>query len=501
MDNLRLINFGALGERLERLRPNIPGFYGILRLQSRQTRTVALTKRKPNHAEGRTEEGMGLQLFSADGASVFASIDDISADALEAIIEEALTLLQAHPPVTNALTADFSQIEPLIATRYMTGSNLLRDYSAGAQLGLLRDAHERLYALETPETRSMASSLTAVDDEWRIFRSDGTDVHFNTWRASFAHRITLSDGTHTVTVRESECGQGAAIILDPERFEHITARVKRKLAMGLGTLRGQALPAGQYNIILDAGMAKGLAHEAFGHSCESDRVLEGSALTRDGHYLKDEQVAPETVSIVDFAMDGDWADQPYSANGLPRQTVAIVKHGKLTAALADIFSGPESGLTPTGAERVERYDCVPLPRMSNIRLELADALSWDRRYGEVEAEELYDYLLEQGLIQHDEIWVFLEGYRGGQVNSVSGDYVFHCTAIHKFEAGQVTVHPPAIFSGQVLKTLAGIRGAVGPLEIMRQGMCGKDGQRVPSSGGGHLFTLFNAGDGIMIGGQ
>jgi TldD protein len=273
------------------------------------------------------------------------------------------------------------------------------------------------------------------------------------------------------------------------------------MKMGLGTLQGEPLKAGHYNIILDAGMAKGLAHEAFGHACESDRVIEGSALTRDRRYLVGEKVAAPGVSIVDFPMDGDWADQPFSSNGFVRKTVDIVKDGILTSALADIFSGPPMGITPTGSERLERFDHIPLPRMSNTRLEVADAVPWEREYGLVEAEELYDFLLERRLVDASETWLFLEGYRGGQVNSVTGDYVFNCSAIHRLEKGRVTTHPPAVFSGQVLETLASLRAAVGPLELQRMGMCGKDGQSVPSSGGGHLFTLFNACNGVTIGGN
>lgn len=271
--------------------------------------------------------------------------------------------------------------------------------------------------------------------------------------------------------------------------------------MGLATLRGETLPVGHYNVILDAGMAKGLAHEAFGHACESDLALDGSALTREGRYRVGEEVAPRGVNIVDFPMPGDWADQPFSANGFVRQSVAIVEDGRLQRSLADIFSGPAIGLAPTGSERVERYDCIPIPRMSNIRLEVANALPWDREYGQVEADELFRFLIDRELIDAEETWLYLEGFRGGQVNTMSGDYVFNCTAIHKLEGGRVTTHPPAIFSGQILKTLASIRSAVGPFELMRQGMCGKDSQRVPSSGGGHLFTLFNACEGVTIGGR
>lgn len=496
---LRLLTMAAAGERIHNWKPEIPGFYAILRAQSRISRGATLTSHIATNVESRREEGIGLQLFAHGGRTVFVSSDSLEDSDLDNLMEQGLRLLQAHPEVPNALTANFALYPKAIDTRFMTGANAAAR-SPHEMLELVRDIHEELNVLTDANVRSTASTFTAVDDEWRIFRSDGTDIHFNTWRTSFVHRLTLTDGGASTSVRESVCGKDASFIQLPQARAQLMDRVRRRKALGLAVLRGTPLAAGHYNIILESGMAKGLAHEAFGHACESDQVLEGSALTANKKYLVGEQLAPEGVSIVDFPMEGDWADQPFSANGFRRQTVPIVENGQLKQALTDVFSGPALGLPLTGAERVERYDCVPLPRMTNIRLELANAVPWDKEFGMVGADELYEFLLEQQLVERDETWLYLEGYRGGQVNTITGDYVFNCTAIHRFEHGEVSTHPPAIFSGQVLKTLAAVRAAVGPLELMCQGMCGKDGQRVPSSGGGHLFTLFNASEGITIGG-
>lgn len=495
----RLEQFQEAGAIIRSWNPEIEGFYAILRLQSRIVKTVGWTAHVPASADVRLEEGMGLQLFASHGRSSFVSADSLDLTLLEGLFKQGCSLLAAHPPVERPLDADFAGLEPLKARRIASGRNAA-SLSVPVLMELTRTLHERLYRLETPETRSMGTSFVAADDEWRIFRTDGTDVHFNVLRTSFAQRVTLSQEGDSSVVRESDCGQDDRLITDPERLVEYEERVRRKIGMGLSVLRGKPIPAGHYNIILDAGMAKGLAHEAFGHACESDQVLEGSALTRDRMYLLGEVLAPEGVSIVDGPLEGDWADQPFSANGFVRQEVAIVQKGRLAHALADVFSGPAAGLAATGAERAARYDSVPLPRMTNIRLEVADAIPWDKRYGLVEPQELYQFLLDRNVIQQEEAWLYLEGYRGGQVNTMTGDYVFNCTAIHKLEGGAVTTHPPAVFSGQILQTLAAVRTAVGPLELMRQGMCGKDGQRVPSSGGGHLFTLFNATEGITIGG-
>jgi len=209
----------------------------------------------------------------------------------------------------------------------------------------------------------------------------------------------------------------------------------------------------------------------------------------------------EAISIIDSPVPFDWADQPFSANGFPRKPVTIVESGILQDALADIATGPIIGAEPTGAERVQSYNSVPLPRMSNIRLHIADAIPWERAYGEVTPEELYDFLLTKRLVMPHEEWCYLIGYRGGQVNVISGDFVFNCTAIYRFKEGNITLHQPAIFSGKMLEVLAAIRTGVGAMDIHRLGSCRKQGQSVPSSGGGPLFTLIEAHPHVRLGGQ
>ena len=104
-------------------------------------------------------------------------------------------------------------------------------------------------------------------------------------------------------------------------------------------------------------------------------------------------------------------------------------------------------------------------------------------------------------MQQGEQVLYLVGYTGGQVNPKLGDYVFNCQAIYRLDDQGSELCQPAIFSGKVLETLGSIRAGIGPLKIDHAGTCGKMGQGVPSSGGGHLFTVIDAHPAIHIGGR
>jgi TldD protein len=97
--------------------------------------------------------------------------------------------------------------------------------------------------------------------------------------------------------------------------------------------------------------------------------------------------------------------------------------------------------------------------------------------------------------------VFLSGYAGGQVNTASGDFVFHCKAIYDLSPDRVRLHRPAIFSGSMFGALESVREGFGPLRLDAIGHCGKWGQSVPSSGGSHYFLVLEPHPTVRLGGR
>jgi len=251
--------------------------------------------------------------------------------------------------------------------------------------------------------------------------------------------------------------------------------------------------------VIDYALAKGLAHEAFGHAAECDG-METSILGLNGKFRKGHRVASDIVNIVDGPVEGDYAYQPISANGIFRATVDIVCRGELCCGLADIFSAERAGVPVTGAGRAESFRHVPVPRMTNIRITVENPLPIHKGFEDVEPEDVRDVLARAGLLLDDEPVLYLSGYKGGQVNPAKGDFVFNCSAIYELTHDDIRICQPAIFSGKVLSALGSIIAGIGEPMIDAMGTCGKSGQSVPSSGGGNMFLVIDGNDEIMIGG-
>lgn len=472
--------------------------FAILRLQLQESLALKMVQGNSAGVSHTITEGMGLQLYTKDGRSSFISTDKLSVAALEQGFSTALTLMESVRGPHELSFASLFSASPTTGSRLLnrawnprtTPANTIRDSILGMHLDL---------SSRDPSNRSV-TSFSAVDDEWRIFSTDGTDVHFSTPRSLLRHNSSRWASGKCFTLGVTLVGSDLGLIFDEKPKNTFKKRVKVQLELLQELVEAPPVPCGSYPLLIDAHLTGGLVHEAFGHAAESDTVHRGSVLAEAGRFRKGLRVGPESLTIVDGPLEHDWGDQPFSVNGFPRKTVAIVERGILRQALADELTAGFIGVDPTGAARAQDFSCVPIPRMSNIRLEISGTVPWEVELQDVSAQELYDFLLAQDVISRSEEHLFLSGYRGGQVNTTSGDFVFQCALIYRLKDGAARLCKPAIFSGNIFDVLNSIHRGIGKQHVRRWGMCGKLGQKVPTSGGGPAFLLLKPHSDIRIGG-
>lgn len=495
-ERLRVDVHNDVVERARRVAAELNCGY-ILRLQDKKETLV-------NINNGRTEEiatgslvGMGVQVFTAEGFSGFASSDLVSAQAVEDLLKRAFTLARYAKEAGGEMSRALFGLAPHQERRILP----LR-YSYGS-LGL--DRVEQELGAINKELQSLDQRLSVrtihrlVDEEWRIARHDGTDVVFNTPRAFVYNTFTAKEGQETATTFANIPGSDLAVLLDPEFRQRLMKRSRKAAQLAVALLSAGRIKSGHYKLVIDYPLAKGLAHEAFGHAAETDG-METSILGRNGRMRVGEQVASSIVSIIDGPVEGDYAYQPISANGIPRETVTIVENGVLKAGLADLFSAEAAGVPVTGAGRVESCHHLPLARMTNIRIQVANPYPVEKPFEDLTPADLYELLRKYNLMEPGEEVLYLSGFQGGQVNPAFGNFVFNCSGIYRLGEKPV-LYRGAIFSGQILSALQAVIAGLGPIQIDAMGTCGKLFQGVPSSGGSHYFLVLKADEEITIGGE
>jgi TldD protein len=470
--------------------------YLIARVQHVESRSVTVVNGKTEGVATALVQGIGMHVFDHNGYTAFAATDRLTYAAAEQALRSALAGLRAAAHASLQRNRAIWEVEPaqavdVPATPYTLDAVPLRKVQ-----GLVEAINREVMGWD--DGLKVRTSFTIDREEWRIVRSDGTDVSYQLPHGYCSSSITAQhNGTTTHTVGASLARTGYEVLLEERDLLMLRTHTATETAQQL--VRAPRYPAGFYPIIMDYAMAKGLAHEAFGHAAETDG-LRTSILGRDGRFRSGEQLAAPIVAIIDEPLVGDHAYQPFSPNGVKRTRATIIQQGVLQDALADLFSAQAAGVRPIDAARAQSYGSVPVPRMTNIRIELPEAYPLSGGFEEQTPERVREALLNAGLLRAGQPVVYLAGYKGGQVNTAQGDFVFNCAALWELRVEGIKLFQPAIFSGQTCAALQAIAAGFGPLQLDAMGFCGKAGQSVPSSGGSHYFLYLEPSPAVLVGG-
>ncbi|HET8901111.1 MAG TPA: dephospho-CoA kinase, partial [Holophagaceae bacterium] len=241
----------------------------------------------------------------------------------------------------------------------------------------------------------------------------------------------------------------------------VEATVKEAARLAVLALDAQPAPAGTFPVVLSSSAGGTMIHEACGHGLEADLALAGMSAFAG---KLGQKVAAEGVTIID---DGTLPHKRGSAavddEGNASTRVVLIENGILKQYLQSRKTARKMGVEPTGNGRRESYKHLPIPRMRNTFLAAGS-----------EAPEAILADLDRGL--------FVKQMGGGQVDTVTGNFVFEVKEGYWVEKGKL-MYPVknATLSGAGPAVLQQLTRIGRDLEHFDIGTCGKDGQGVPVS--------------------
>ncbi len=239
-------------------------------------------------------------------------------------------------------------------------------------------------------------------------------------------------------------------------------------------INGVYAEKGMKTCILDADLAGILAHEAIGHTVESDLVIAGS-VAKD--YMG-KKAASECVTLVDFAHTafGKTCPIPIPVDdeGTEGRDTVIIENGILKNYMHNKESALEFGVEPMGNARAYRFSDEPLVRMRNTAIlpgkdKLEDMIaSVDDGY----------YLMNPG---------------NGQADSTS-EFMFSVTRGFEIKNGKLgRALLDTTISGVAFDVLQSITMISDDFKWVSGGMCGKK-QPIPvGMGGPAIKCIMNIG--------
>jgi TldD protein len=459
------LNTGSIGQVFGRILAHRVD-YADLYFQYSRSESWSLEEGIVKSGSFSIDQGVGVRAVSGD-KTAFAYSDDISLPALRSAADATRAIaLQGAQGQVQAVRRS----QPLALYQPHDPLTSLDDPGKVALLERI----ERYARSRDPRITQVIASLSGEYEVVLVMRSDGVTG------ADVRPLVRLS--VQVIAEQDGRREQGSAGGGGRLGYAYFTDAMIRDYAdkavdQALINLSARPAPAGTMTVVLGSGWPGVLLHEAIGHGLEGDFNRKGtSAFTgRIG-----QRVAAPGVTVVD---DGTLHQRRGSLNvddeGNPTQCTVLIEDGVLKGYMQDALNARLMGSAPTGNGRRESFAHVPMPRMTNTYM-----LSGDKDPAEIIAS------VPRGL--------YAKNFGGGQVDIVSGKFVFSASEAYMIEDGKVTYPVKGatlIGNGPDALTRVSMIGNDMALDT-GVGTCGKEGQSVPVGVGQPTLRI----DGLTVGG-
>jgi TldD protein len=411
------------------------------------------------------DAGFGLRGVSGEMTG-FAHANDISA----AAIRRAGETLQLLDPATGTRAAPprhsnrhlYTDASPLDAVPFAEKVRLLETIDAAARA---RD----------PRVSQVSASLSGSWSVVEIVRADGfiaTDLR---------PLVRLNVGIVAESNGRRETGNfgmgGRWLyddLFDPANWNRAIDTALNQALVNLDSIEA---PAGEMTVLLGPGWPGVLLHEAVGHGLEGDFNRKGTSAFSGR--IGERVGAPGVTVIDDGSIAGRRGSLSIDDEGTPTQENVLIEDGILKGYIQDRLNARLMGVPATGNGRRESYAHAPMPRMTNTFM----------RGGNDDPAELLSRI-KNG--------IYAKSFGGGQVDIVSGKFVFSCTEAYRVENGRLSAPiKGATLIGDGPSVLTRVTGIGNDMALDEGvGVCGKGGQSVPAGVGQPTLLV----EGLTVGG-
>lgn len=333
-----------------------------------------------------------------------------------------------------------------------------RDLPLAEKIAFVRRGDSAARA-ELPDARQVTSVWIDALRRICIINSDGTVASdqktYLTYVCQVVGHVAGQKGGRTESAHETDGGYVGVEFFDERRPEDIAREAAARVKI---LLSAEPAPAGVMPVVLAAEAGGTMIHEAVGHGLEADLACNGLSVYQG---KVGQQVASPLITVVD---DGTLPSRrgSYAVDdeGVPAQKTTLIENGILKGYLVDRLSAMKFDMPSTGNGRRETFRHKPIVRMTNTYIAPGKddpaAILADTRRG-----------------------IFVKAMGGGQVNTVTGDFVFAVTEGYLIHDGKLGAPiRGATLVGNGPKVMAMV-DRVGTDLGFATGTCGKDGQGAP----------------------
>ncbi|MBN1216507.1 MAG: TldD/PmbA family protein [Candidatus Lokiarchaeota archaeon] len=408
----------------------------------------------------------GIRTFTQGGWG-FVVVEDLSRESLINNFKKAIKLAQLSGSL-NKFKFNIKESDILIKNFEIKNKIPLENIDITEKINLVRD-HEKIAKEFSPNIKN---TLTLY------FDGIGNDIFLNSFGSNIIQKLSLLRIFSSVYAKKNGIIQrGVNSVGGIGGFEIAKTKKAKEISLlsakeAVDLLDAQSPIGGTFPIIMDPKLTGTFIHEAFGHACEADLVLNKESIL-EGKI--GEKLAHENVTIMDDPRfgRGEALDLPYELygsyfiddEGIPAQKTIIIENGIFKNYLHNRETASRMNFKPNGHGRASSNINNPQVRMGITIL------------------EPNDWTLEE-MIEDTKDGILCEDFQYGYTDPTTGNFQFKARLSYRIENGEKKeLMRDVSLSGMTLDVLNNI-DAIGNEIDFSDGMCGKGGQSVRVCDGG-----------------
>ncbi|MCG6551421.1 MAG: TldD/PmbA family protein [Candidatus Magnetominusculus sp. LBB02] len=425
------------------------GSYGDIYIEHRAPVVIQMEDDKIEKISTGIERGAGLRIVYCN-KTAYAYTNDLTEDTL---LETARSLSTAVKTNTVYAPLNLEKIRP--KTDFVIRKRP-DETPIAEKIKLIRAANQMARGVDK-RIRQVSVTYSDFVQYVTIATSEGRLIEDERVQTLMAVSVIAGDGVAVQTGYEALGGFSGFELFEENSVEALALRAAKRAILMLGARR---IKGGRMPVVISSEAGGTMIHEAIGHGLEAD--LAGQGLSVYSNKL-DMQVASAAVTVIDDAtLAGRRGSYRVDDEGTAAQRNVLVENGVLKSYMYDKLNAIKDGVSSTGNGRRESYRSRPIPRMTNTFLAPGNARADD-------------------ILRATHSGLFVKKMGGGQVNTVTGDFVFDVQEGYLIRDGQISdpVRGATLCGNgpEVLNAIDLIGGDMG----FAIGTCGKDGQGVPVS--------------------
>ncbi|MFX1314521.1 MAG: TldD/PmbA family protein [Promethearchaeota archaeon] len=370
--------------------------------------------------------------------------------------------------------------DPIIKSFKSISKTRLEDIGIDEKIQLVRD-HEKIASDYSSKIKNTHTVYLDGHSQELICSSFG---HYIIQDLSFLRLFSLIYAQENGILQRSinsTGGIGGFEITKTEAANYLSEKTAKE---AVDLLNAKSPIGGKFTVIMDPKLTGTFIHEAFGHACEADLVLNKESIL-EGKIGK--KVALDEIEIIDDPTMGQGKkfNLPYELfgsyftddEGTPSQETIIIEKGILRNYLHNLETSSRMAVASNGHGRANSCSSKPQVRMGFTYL-----LPKDWEYEEI--------------IEDTKNGVLCEDFQYGYTDPTTGNFQFKCKLSYKIDHGEKKdLMRDVSLSGMTLEVLNKI-SAIGKSMNYSDGICGKGGQSIRTCDGGPYIRIEN----ITVGG-